>query len=153
MPMNGLRSGLLLLSLTLVGCLDSSGAVLAYKDRAPPSVLSTTPDADASISRTTAISITFSEAMDTRTLSAGIQVSKAGIPVPLVLGIPSPDQLPQTADNVDEPYTVTARPVSGSLEQSPGGLLDYSLLLSPLLTDQAGNALPSPGVRIRFSVM
>ncbi len=150
--MRGLRSTILLLPIACVGCLDASHGDLAYKDTAAPSIISTTPAAMATITRTTAISITFSEAMDTRTLGAGIQVSKAGTAVPVVLGVPSPDELPQTADNVDVPYTVSARPVSGAFEQSVGSAFDYTLVLSTLLADEAGNALAAE-VRIRFSVM
>lgn len=150
--MKSLRSSILPLCLGLTGCLEASRGDLAYKDLANPSIISTTPVAMGTIARTATISITFSEAMDTRTLGAGIQVSKAGIQVPIVLGIPPADELPQTADNVDQPYTVSARPVSGSFEQSVGSAFDYTLSLSTLLTDQAGNALPAE-VRIRFSVM
>ena len=145
------RLSALLLSLASIGCLDPNHGVLAYKDTAAPSVVSTIPPAMGTISRTTAISITFSEAMDTRSLGAGIQVSKAGAPVPLVLGVPPPDQLPQTSENVDVPYTVSATPVSGTFEPSVGTAFDYTLVLSTLLTDEAGNALAAE-VRIRFSV-
>ena len=150
--MRELRSGILLLSVAFVGCLDASHGVLAYKDTATPTIISTIPTAMATITRTTPISITFSEAMDTRTLGAGIQVSKAGTAVPVVLGIPPPDQLPPTAQDVDVPYTVSAKPVSGAFEPSVGSAFDYTLLLSTLLTDEAGNAL-AVEVRIRFSVM
>jgi len=152
MSMKNWRPSLLILSLTWVGCLDASNGVLAYKDRLAPTVLSTNPASGAMIARTATISITFSEAMDERTLGAGIQLSKAGTPVPLVLGVPPPDQLPQTSENVDLPYPVSASPVAGSFESSIGSALDYLLLLNTLLTDQAGNALAAP-VEIRFSVM
>ena len=134
------------------GCLDASRGNLAYKDTSPPSVLSTIPAPNATLARTSPISITFSEAMDLRTLGAGIQLAKAGTAVPLVLGIPSPEELPQTADNVDQPYAVSARPVAGSFEPSVGSALDYLLTLTTLLTDEAGNALPTP-LQIRFTVM
>jgi len=150
--MRELRSGILLLSVAFVGCLDASHGVLAYKDTTTPTIISTIPTAMATITRTTPISITFSEAMDERTLGAGIQLSKAGTPVPLVLGVPPPEELPPTSQNVDLPYTVSANPVAGSFEQSIGSALDYLLVLSTLLTDRAGNALAAP-VQIRFSVM
>jgi len=152
MSMKSLCSSVLLLSLGLGGCLEASHGDMAYKDRASPSIISTTPASNGTITRVATISITFSEAMDTRTLGAGILISKAGIQVPIVLGIPPADELPQTADNVDQPYTVSAKPVSGSFEQSVGSAFDYTLSLTTLLTDQAGNALPTE-VRIRFSVM
>ena len=150
--MKNWRLSLLILALTWVGCLDPSHGVLAYKDTQAPTVLSTIPAPNATIARTATISITFSEAMDERTLGAGIQLSKAGTPVPLVLGVPPPEELPPTSQNVDLPYTVSANPVAGSFEQSIGSALDYLLVLSTLLTDRAGNALAAP-VQIRFSVM
>ncbi len=143
---------LFILSLIWVGCLDASNGDLAYKDTLAPTVQSTNPAPNATIGRTAVISITFSEAMDIRTLGVGIQLSKAGIAVPLVLGVPSPDELPQTSENRDLPYTVSASPVAGSFESSVGSALDYLLILNTLLTDQAGNALAVP-VQIRFSVM
>ncbi len=143
---------LLILSLIWVGCLDASHGDLAYKDTLAPTVQSTNPAPNATIARTAVISITFSEAMDIRTLGVGIQLSKAGTAVPLVLGVPSPDELPQTSENRDLPYTVSASPVAGSFEPSVGSALDYLLILNTLLTDQAGNALAAP-VQIRFSVM
>ena len=146
------RSSLFILSLAWVGCLDASHGDLAYKDTLAPSVLSTNPAPNATIARTAGITITFSEAMDTRTLGAGIQLFKAGTAVPLVLGVPAPEELPQTADNVDQPYAVSAKPVAGSFEPSVGSAFDYLLILSTLLTDQAGNALTAP-IQIRFSVM
>jgi hypothetical protein len=152
MPMKSWCSTILLLSLGLAGCLEPSRGALAYKDLGSPFIISTTPAANGTITRAASIVITFSEAMDTRTLGAGIQVSKAGIPVPIVLGIPPVDELPQTADNVDQPYTVSAKPVTGFFEQSIGSAFDYTMALTTLLTDQAGNPLPAE-VRIRFSVM
>ncbi len=150
--MRGLSSSFPLLSVAFVGCLDASHGDLAYKDTDAPSVFSTTPTDRGTITRTTAISITFTEVMDTRTLGAGIQVLKSGTNVPIVLGIPSPDQVLQTEQDVPQRYTVTATPVSGSFEQSVGSAFDYTLVLSQLLTDEAGNALAAE-VRIRFSVM
>lgn len=142
----------LLLALSGFACLDADRGDLAYKDTRPPTVLSTAPAPNTTLARTAPISITFSEAMDLRTLGAGIQLAKAGTAVPLVLGVPPPEELPQTADNVDQPYTISARPVAGSFEPSVGSAFDYLLSLSTLLTDQAGNALAAP-VQIRFSVM
>ena len=150
--MKSLSWSILLLSWGVAGCLEPSRGDMAYKDLATPSIISTTPATNGTIARTATVVITFSEAMDTRTLGAGILISKAGIQVPIVLGIPPAEELPQTADNVDQPYTVSARPVSGSFEQSVGSAFDYTLSLTTLLTDQAGNALPTE-VRVRFSVM
>src|SRR5260370_26983626 len=146
MSMKSLCSSVLLLSLGLAGCLDASHGDLAYKDRASPSIISTTPASNGTITRAATISITFSEAMDTRTLGAGILVSKAGIQVPIVLGIPPAEELPQTADNVDQPYSVSAKPVSGSFELCVCSAVEYTLSLTTLLTGQAGKALP-PAVR------
>ena len=150
--MKNWRASLFILSLTWVGCLDASNGVLAYKDTLAPSVLSTNPGSGAIIARTATISITFSEAMDERTLGAGIQLSKAGTPVPLVLGVPPPAELPQTSENQDLPYTVSASPAAGLFEPSIGSALDYLLILNTLLTDQAGNPLAGQ-IEIRFSVM
>ena len=150
--MKNWRASLFILSLTWVGCLDASKGVLAYKDTLAPSVLSTNPASGAIIARTATISIIFSEAMDERTLGAGIQLSKAGTPVPLVLGVPPPEELPQTSENQDLPYTVSASSAAGSFEPSIGSALDYLLILNTLLTDQAGNALAAQ-IEIRFSVM
>src|SRR5262249_48177429 len=106
----------------------------------------------ATVPATQEISVTFSEAMDERTLGAGIQVLRSSAPVPLILGLPPYNPVLQTENPVDLPYTVTAKPLAGSFQASIGSALACPRSRSLVLTDIAGNPIAEE-VQIRCGVM
>ncbi len=139
--------GLMLATLTCLGCLDPRSGVTAFKDTVAPSVVQTSPAAGQTIPRNATISVTFSESMDPRSVATGIGVVRGSTEVPLIITLPAIDPT-ESAQVMDSAYTVMVKPASGTLDGSAA----YTLVLRTLLTDLAGNPLPQE-VRISFFTM
>ncbi|MCP3103439.1 Ig-like domain-containing protein [Myxococcus sp. K15C18031901] len=138
--------GLALVVSTFSGCLEPGDALYPARDTDPPDVVSTDPGANGTLSVTGTLRITFSEAMDVRTLRAGIAVFSGRDEVPLTITAPPVPEVDEHVERGDVPYTVEAVPAEGSafLPNS-----QYTLVLRDALTDYEGNPLAAE-VRVVF---
>jgi hypothetical protein len=127
------------------GCLDRGDPVLLAKDLRPPTIISSNPVADGALTPAGPIEVTFSKTMDPNSLVAGISLFRNNQEVPLTVTAPPPPNLPLAVIQTDQPYAITAQPVSGRLLPNAG----YLLLLRKVLTDAWGNAL-ADDVQIPF---
>jgi len=120
------------------GCLDPGRAVLSREDTVAPTVVSTKPAAnEAAFAKDAELEITFSEAMDPRSLAPGIALRTGQDLLVVTVSIPAPTGNEDDPNPADIPYTVRARPISGAR----WAVTQYQLLLRTLLSDTEGNAL------------
>ena len=146
----------LILSLALVApaCVQpGSKSDLSVEDPDSPQILSTVPPVpDGGLFTVSSpVEITFSEPMDPNSLRPGIAIF-TGNPaqeLPLAIAVPQPSPVPDYAQTNPGPYTVQVRPAAGTPCSAtvdagfcfaPG---TYLLQLRTLLTDPAGNPIPS----------
>jgi hypothetical protein len=131
--------------LGLAGCLDPGDPVLAVRDTDPPEVASTEPTANGEMGKDGALSITFSELMDDRTLRPGIAVFSGRDEVALRIAVPPLSGGEEDIERGDIPYTVRVNAASGAFAPNAS----YTLVLRTILTDYEGNALAEE-VRVPF---
>lgn len=134
-------------ALLQAACLQPGAPYLSELDSTPPQVLSTRPalrpDGGVStLASSAVIEVTFSEAMDPRSVRPGINVTQdarcEGLEEPLLITVPPPS--PTTPEDLDEPYTVRAVPMKGEFKAGA----TYGLALRTLLADAQGNPLAEP---------
>ena len=132
-------------ALSLTGCLEADDSVLSVRDEDPPEVQSTEPIANAEVTPSGTLRITFSELMDERSLRPGIAVFSGRDEVDLAITVPPTPEFDRDVERGDIPYTVSVNAASGRFTANT----TYTLVLRTLLTDYEGNALPEE-VRILF---
>ncbi|MFY1826421.1 Ig-like domain-containing protein [Myxococcus fulvus] len=138
-------AGVLALS-SLSGCLEPGEAIYLPRDTVPPRVVSTAPGGGETLPRGGSLRVTFSEAMDLRSLRPGFAVFSGRDELPLVLTAPPVPELDEDVERGDVPYTVEAAFAEGVV-LTPN--TQYTLVLRTVLTDYEGNPLSSE-IRIVF---
>ncbi|QSQ15157.1 Ig-like domain-containing protein [Myxococcus landrumensis] len=139
--------GLAALAVTcLSACLEPGDPIYPERDSVRPRVVSTEPGSGEVLAAGAPMRITFSEAMDVRSLRPGIAVFTGRDEVPLTLTAPEVPELDANVERGDVPYIVEAVASEGSplLPDT-----QYTLVLRDVLTDFEGNPLGSE-VRVVF---
>jgi len=130
------------------GCLDPKGAYLSTMDTVPPRVVSSTPITLGGVTGTiptdSEYRVTFSEAMEPRSLRGGIQLFQANAPIELEFGLPPSEPGNPEVDRGDVEYTVTYK-AKVALEPATR----HTLVYSTILTDTEGLPLETE-TRITF---
>jgi len=139
--------GCVLVVSALAGCLEAGDAIYPARDLDPPDVVSTVPGPNGILPAGGTLRITFSEAMDVRTLRPGIAVFSGRDELPLTITAPPVPETDEAVERGDVPYTVDVVPAEGTV-LSPGS--QYTLVLRDALTDTEGNPLATE-VRVLFS--
>lgn len=138
------------------GCLEPGRAYYPERDTTPPQILATYPVAGGTIGSSSALLVTFSEALDTRTLIPGITIyDQLQVQYPLLVSHPlrtAPPALDGPTGYLDPDagvvngWDVTLRP----RDPLPGSRSDLTLLVRTLISDEEGNALPDE-LRLTFA--
>jgi hypothetical protein len=139
------------------GCLEpGERAYYPERDTTPPRILATYPVAGGTIGPESALLVTFSEALDTRSLVPGITIyDQFQVQYPLLVGYPvrtEPPALDGPTGYLDPDagvingWEVTLRPRN----PLPGSRSDLTLLVRTLISDEEGNPLPEE-LRVTFS--
>lgn len=135
-----LTNGLLVSSVLLCACLDPHRPYLATRDSNPPQLLEITPQPGGTIEPSGYLELTFSEAMDPRSLRPGLYIVRGNERIPTAVLIPEPrEDFPQASQQVDIAYPVRVQGVE-PLEPNTS----YALVFDEVLTDTAGNQLVGP---------
>ena len=124
------------------GCLEPGRPYLNEKDSVPPSVVKVVPERGQSVTKDTTIEITFTEAMDLRSLRPGIGLLRGPAEVETTMRISGPGPVPEDIEQSDVPFRVQVIPryPDGDAGVLIGGV-QYTIELRTLLTDSEGNRL------------
>lgn len=121
-------------------CLDPGSPYLATRDTDPPELVETVPMAGGTIEPTGFIELTFSEAMDPRSLRPGLFIVRGNERIATTVLMPEPRQdVPLGSQQIDIPFPVR---VQGQEPLEPN--TSYALVFDDVLTDTAGNQLVGP---------
>lgn len=133
-----------LVAVGLSGCLEPGGPALLTRDDNPPRVVRTLPGRNELVSKRPDLQVIFSEAMDPRSVAAGlILLAPGGGQVPVNIVLPRETPAPEPVEP-EVPYTVHVYPSVPLV-----GDVRHTLVMTTLLSDTAGNALPAE-VRVDF---
>lgn len=127
---------LALVALCAEGCLVPDGPGISVRDTNPPRLLRTVPAENGEILPDSDVQVIFSEPMDPRSLEAGLVLLSGTEQQAITLFLPPPGGIPE-AVQPEAPYAVRLRLASGPWPSAAG----YTVVLTPLLTDTAGNPL------------
>jgi hypothetical protein len=126
------------------GCLSpDTAAYLPVRDDSPPSLKASMPTPSQVIERTSVLQVTFTEAMEPRSLRPGIGVFKGQEEVALLISPPKLREGETEVERGDVPFTVVIGPAVGTTWDANAS---YVLYLRKLLTDVEGNPLDAEHV-------